>query len=69
MAIYDLANPNQYVSKEEFKERLSLCNSCPERLKDCGNNKLTKFSRCPECGCFIYLKARLKTEECPLGDW
>ena len=69
MAIYDLVNPNQYVSKEEFRRRLSLCNSCPERLKDCGNNRLTKFSRCPECGCFLRLKARLETEECPLGDW
>jgi predicted RNA-binding Zn-ribbon protein involved in translation (DUF1610 family) len=69
MAIHDLANPNQYVSKEEFKERLKLCNSCPERLKASKKQALTKFSRCPECGCFIYLKDRLKTEECPLGDW
>lgn len=69
MAIYDLLDPNKYVSKEELKERLRLCNSCPERLEDSKNNKLTKFSRCPECGCFINLKARLTTEECPLGDW
>lgn len=69
MAIYDLVNPNKYVDKEEFKERLRLCNSCPERLADSKNHKLTKFSRCPECGCFINLKARLSTEECPLGDW
>jgi predicted RNA-binding Zn-ribbon protein involved in translation (DUF1610 family) len=69
MAIYDLLDPNKYVSKEELKERLRLCNSCPERLEDSKNHKLTKFSRCPECGCFINLKARLTTEECPLGDW
>lgn len=69
MAIYDLIDPNKYVSKEDFKERLRLCNSCPERLKASGNQSLTKFSRCPECGCFIYLKGRLETEECPLGDW
>jgi hypothetical protein len=69
MAIVDLLDPNKYVSKEEFIERLNLCNTCPDRLKDSKGNSLTKFSRCPECGCFIRLKARLETEECPLGDW
>ena len=69
MAIIDLLNPNKYVSKEELIERLTLCNSCPERLKESNGKALTKFSRCPECGCFLRLKARLETEECPLGDW
>jgi len=69
MAILDLLDLNKYVSKKELIERLSLCNSCPERLKDSEGKPLTKFSRCPECGCFLRLKARLETEECPLGDW
>jgi hypothetical protein len=69
MAITDLIDPSKYVEKEEYKERLLLCNSCPERLEASKNNPLTKFSRCPECGCFIRLKAKLNTEECPLGDW
>jgi hypothetical protein len=69
MPIYDLINPNLYVSKEEFKRRLKLCNTCPERLKSSNNNPLNKFSRCPLCGCFIRLKAKLETEGCPLGDW
>jgi hypothetical protein len=69
MAIYDLLDPNKYVSKEKLIERLTLCNSCPERLKDSNDKPLTKFSRCPEGGCFLRLKARLETEECPLGDW
>ena len=69
MAIYDLLDPNKYVSKEKLIERLTLCNSCHERLKDSNDKPLTKFSRCPECGCFLRLKARLETEECPLGDW
>jgi hypothetical protein len=69
MAIIDLLVPNKYVSKEELIERLTLCNSCPERLKASEGKPLTKFSRCPECGCFLRLKARLETEECPLGDW
>jgi hypothetical protein len=69
MAIIDLLNPNKYVSKEELVKRLTLCNSCPERLEASKGNPLTKFSRCPECGCFLRLKARLETENCPLGDW
>jgi len=69
MAIIDLLNPNKYVSKEELVKRLTLCNSCPERLEASKGNPLTKFSRCPECGCFLRLKARLDTESCPLGDW
>ena len=69
MAIIDLLDPNKYVSKEELIERLTLCNSCPERLKASEGKPLTIFSRCPECGCFLRLKARLETEECPLGDW
>jgi hypothetical protein len=69
MAIYDLLNPNQYVDRNLYEERLNLCNSCPERLESSKNNTLTKFSRCPECGCFIKLKAKLLSEECPLGDW
>jgi hypothetical protein len=69
MAIYDLMNPNAYVDKKTYHERLALCNSCPDRLEHANNKKLTKFSRCPECGCICSLKAKLNTEECPLGDW
>lgn len=69
MAIYDLMNPNAYIEKGLYKKRLDLCNSCPERLKNSKNKPLNKFSRCPMCGCIISLKAKLSTEECPLGDW
>ncbi len=69
MAIVDLLDPNKYVDKETYKDRLIMCNSCPERLEANKGNALNKFSRCPECGCFIRLKAKLETENCPLGDW
>lgn len=68
MPIYDLVNPNKYVEKPVYQKRLSLCDSCPERLES-NKKKLNKFSRCPMCGCIISLKAKLSTEECPLGDW
>ena len=69
MAIYDLARPSKYVSKELYRKRLELCNSCPDRLKASNERALAKTSRCPLCGCFIYLKAKLSTENCPANDW
>lgn len=68
MPIYDLANPNAYVPKETYRQRAELCATCPERIEKYGED-FKKTSRCPDCGCFIRLKARLKTEYCPLGDW
>jgi hypothetical protein len=46
-----------YVSKEQLSERLSACESCDFRdgLR-CGHNS---------CGCFIWLKARWRSEKCP----
>ena len=69
MAIYDLARPSKYVSKDEYRRRLELCNSCPDRLKATDGKSLGKTSRCPICYCFIYLKAKLSTESCPANDW
>jgi predicted RNA-binding Zn-ribbon protein involved in translation (DUF1610 family) len=69
MPIYDLVNPSKYVSREEYQRRLRICNSCPLRLNASKGYKLTKFSRCPECGCIISLKAKLSTENCPVGEW
>ena len=69
MPIQDLLNPNNYVTKPEYRERLNVCNDCPLRLQDSGGNRLHKFSTCPECGCIISLKTKLKTENCPVGYW
>ena len=69
MAIYHLANPNHYVDPETYRKRLTICNECPERLEYSKGKTLKKLSRCPECGCILSLKAKLDTEECPLGDW
>ena len=42
-----------------IESRVTICNGC-EYLKD---------NRCSECGCFIALKAGLKSESCPRNLW
>lgn len=49
------------VSEEECCKRLEVCSSCPYFIKE-GN-------RCNECGCFMKLKANLKSSKCPIGKW
>lgn len=43
-----------------FLQRYSTCMDCEHLLRK---------KRCKQCGCFIYPKARLLTERCPLGKW
>jgi hypothetical protein len=50
-----------FVEKEKAFERLSICNSCPELLKPTWT--------CKKCGCFMKVKARLSSSECPIGNW
>jgi len=46
-----------YVSRDELSERLSACECCPHR------DGLTCAHH--SCGCFIWLKARWRSEKCP----
>ena len=43
------------------KHRLDICRSCPRYFNPTGT--------CKECGCFMTLKTRLKSAECPIGKW
>ena len=49
------------VSKEELEERLKQCDKCVFHK----NNRCTHM----KCGCFLTKKARLKSENCPIGRW
>jgi len=53
------------VSKEQYEERLKICDECDHRNPE--NN------RCKVCGCKtrskIFDKAMLPKEKCPLGRW
>jgi len=41
------------------QERLKICSKCPHYN---GN-------QCQKCGCFMFIKARMKGMECPIGLW
>ena len=63
---YTISNPKDkfngiIASPDVYWDRIAICNGC-ERYD-------TPTKRCMECGCFLSLKAKLTTEECPLGKW
>ena len=51
-----ISGKTEYVSKDEKKRRVSICESCPEF------KKLTR--RCGICGCFIDAKAIFTKSKC-----
>ena len=59
---WDLINPNKERSTEtDADKRYSICESCPSLLN------ITK--QCKECGCFMKLKVKVLSAQCPLGKW
>jgi len=51
-----------YASKEtNAAARLDICKSCPELF--------TLTNSCKQCGCFMNIKVRIYSAECPLGKW
>lgn len=50
-----------FTSEEEYQKRMDTCQECPSLDKEAG--------RCKECGCFVRTKAKLKSDNCPLGKW
>jgi hypothetical protein len=49
------------VDKEMYKRRLNVCVKC-ESYND-------TLNQCKECGCFLILKAFMKSSTCPLSKW
>ena len=47
-------------SSELFKARMDACNSCEFK---------TEGERCLKCGCFVKLKAKWESADCPIGKW
>lgn len=49
------------VEEEIHKERMAICNECPQLIK--------ATSQCKECGCIMNLKTKLPNASCPLNKW
>ena len=49
------------VTKEEFMRRTKICNECPHFIH--------KSNTCGICGCWMEVKAKWKTSECPKRKW
>lgn len=49
------------VSQEEREKRMAICASCDQF--DAAR------TACRSCGCGLTLKARWRSEDCPLGKW
>lgn len=58
----DLIAGRLILSEAELAtERLKVCQEC---------NEFKGFSRqCALCGCFLDLKTRILSEECPISKW
>ena len=50
-----------FVPDEVYEERLAICRECVYYFKPTGN--------CKRCLCFMKLKARISSQECPQKYW
>jgi hypothetical protein len=49
-------------AEKPFHEiRLNICKACPRLFKP--------TMQCKECGCFMRIKTRMKSQSCPIGKW
>lgn len=47
-----------------YENRMSICKEC-DRVKSYSNS----IYQCLECLCILNIKARIKSQKCPLGKW
>lgn len=51
----------QTSEDEEVNRRISICNQCEFFRKE--------QNQCEKCGCYLSLKTRLESSNCPIGKW
>lgn len=54
-----VADGGQVVSAEQYRARLAICDACEHRAGH----------RCGPCGCFVALKAKPRSQRCPIDKW
>ena len=49
------------VPHESIASRMETCRACEHFIRD--------QNRCALCGCFAEIKARMRSQHCPVGKW
>ena len=49
------------IDQDTINKRIEVCNSCEFFVKEDG--------RCIKCGCFMQIKASMRSQTCPIGKW
>lgn len=62
-AVTHLAQGMPKVNEEQLKNRLAVCDACPEV------NKSSPNWTCTKCGCNLKIKASWASQDCPLKKW
>jgi len=57
------ADGRRHVNDQVYQQRLELCRCC----SSCDVPRMV--CREPSCGCQLHIKARWRSEQCPLGKW
>lgn len=58
-----VADGTATVDDAAYEQRLAVCRQCPS----CDAERM--LCREPTCGCFLTIKARWRSESCPLSKW
>jgi len=64
-----LLNSPFFLPIQKVKERLSICESCSQRIEVRMFITNTTVWKCASCGCILSFKARVTQAKCPLGKW
>ena len=59
------------VTNEEIARRLSVCALCEfytPNIAELSEDQKAQ-NRCVKCGCYMSLKSRLRSADCPVGTW
>jgi len=51
-----------FTTYETTKARLQVCDECEHAVK-------ADVDKCGLCGCFLFLKVRVRRQTCPIGRW
>ena len=49
------------TTTKEYNKRIDICKSCEHFFKPTGS--------CKKCGCFVRIKAKISTLNCPIDKW